>query len=180
MIWNGSQKRQGSCIFNCSEEQSLITIIEHSESLQTHLALLIWEQESTKHKFLFCSLRQKSLLLFFSPLKINKIRDLRISKRKRKRLVIENETSSHVSMYRKKRHAKKKKKKPDNTLSVHFITLKLKLVPKINILFYYYFFLTLRKITFIKSARFGPVCGDHAGTVSETRAHTQGDAPNTH
>lgn len=63
--WNGSQKRQGSCIFNCSEEQSLITIIEHSESLQTHLALLIWEQESTKHKFLFCSLRQKSLLLFF-------------------------------------------------------------------------------------------------------------------
>lgn len=38
------------CIFNCSEEQSLITIIEHSGSLQTHLALLIWEQESTKHK----------------------------------------------------------------------------------------------------------------------------------
>lgn len=68
VIWNGSQKRQGSCIFNCSEEQSLITIIEHSESLQTHLALLIWEQESTKHKFLFCSLRQKSLLLFFFPL----------------------------------------------------------------------------------------------------------------
>lgn len=65
VIWNGSQKRRGSCIFNCSEEQSLITIIEHSESLQTHLALLIWEQESTKHKFLFCSLRQKSLLLFF-------------------------------------------------------------------------------------------------------------------
>lgn len=69
VIWNGSQKRRGSCIFNCSEEQSLITIIEHSESLQTHLALLIWEQESTKHKFLFCSLRQKSLLLFFSPFK---------------------------------------------------------------------------------------------------------------
>lgn len=65
VIWNGSQKRRGSCIFNCSEEQSLITIIEHSESLQTHLALLIWEQESTKHKFLFCSLRQKSRLLFF-------------------------------------------------------------------------------------------------------------------
>lgn len=107
VIWNGSQKRQGSCIFNCSEEQSLITIIEHSESLQTHLALLIWEQESTKHKFLFCSLRQKSLLLFFFPLKINKIRDLRISNRKRKRLVIENETSLHVSMYRKKRHGKK-------------------------------------------------------------------------
>lgn len=65
VIWNGSQKRRCSCIFNCSEEQSLITIIEHSESLQTHLALLIWEQESTKHKFLFCSLRQKSLLSFF-------------------------------------------------------------------------------------------------------------------
>ena len=59
VIWDGSQKRQGSCFFNCSEEQSLITIIEHSGSLQTHLALLIWEQESTKHKFLFCSLRQK-------------------------------------------------------------------------------------------------------------------------
>lgn len=64
VIWDGSQKRQGSCIFNCSEEQSLITIIEHSGSLQTHLARLIWEQESTKHKFLFCSPRQKSLLFF--------------------------------------------------------------------------------------------------------------------
>lgn len=96
VIWDGSQKRQGSCIFNCSEEQSLITIIEHSGSLQTHLALLIWEQESTKHKFLFCSLRQKAF--FF--LKINKIRDLRISKRQRKRLIVENETSQRVSMYR--------------------------------------------------------------------------------
>lgn len=58
--WDGSQKRHGYCIFNCSEEQSLITIIEHSGSLQTHLAVLIWEKESTKHKFLFCSLRQKA------------------------------------------------------------------------------------------------------------------------
>lgn len=65
VIWDGSQKRQGSCIFNCSEEQSLITIIEHSGSLQTHLALLIWEHESTKHKFLFCRLRQEAFFFFF-------------------------------------------------------------------------------------------------------------------
>lgn len=119
VIWDGSQKRQGSCIFNCSEEQSLITIIEHSGSLQTHLALLIWEQESTKHKFLFCSLRQKA---FFFFLKINKLRDLRISKRQRKRLIVENETSQRVSMCRRgKRDAKKKKL--DNAVIVHFITL---------------------------------------------------------
>lgn len=32
------------------------------------------------------------------------------------------------------------KKMPDSTLTVHFITLKLKLAPKINILFYLFFF----------------------------------------
>lgn len=84
VIKDGSQKRQGSCIFNCSEELSLITIIEHSGRLQTHLALPIREQESTKHKFQFCRLRQKT---FFKK-KINKIRDLRISKRRNKILVI--------------------------------------------------------------------------------------------
>lgn len=84
----------------------------------------------------------------------------------------------HMSACTEKRDTHTKKM-PDSTLTVHFITLKLKLAPKINILFYF-FFLTVRKIAFIKSARFRPVCGDHAGTVSETRAHTQGDAPNIH
>lgn len=108
-IWDGSQKRQGSCIFNCSEEQSLITIIEHSGSLQTHLALLIWEQESTKHKFLFCSLRQKAFFFFSSFarffIKINKIGGLRVSKRGRKGLAVENETSQCVSANGGKRDA---------------------------------------------------------------------------
>lgn len=128
-IWDGSQKRQGSCIFNCSEEQSLITIIEHSGSLQTHLALLIWEQESTKHKFLFCSPRQKAFFFsfsFFFFIKINKIGDLRISKRERKRLIVENETSQCVSMYRgeeRRKGEEKKKKNLDNTRIVHLITL---------------------------------------------------------
>lgn len=77
---------QSRGIFNCSEVRSLITIIEHAGSLQTHLALPIREQESTARKFLFCRLRQKSRrsastsssstsFFFFFFLKINKIRD---------------------------------------------------------------------------------------------------------
>lgn len=128
-IWDGSQKRQGSCIFNCSEEQSLITIIEHSGSLQTHLALLIWEQESTKHKFLFCSPRQKAFFFssFFFSMKINKIGDLRISKREGKRFIVENETSQCVSVYgggkETQREIKENNKNLDNAAIVHLVTL---------------------------------------------------------
>lgn len=50
----------------------------------------------------------------------------------------------------------RKKKKPDNTLAVHFITLKLKLAPKINIHSFFLFFQPEEKSLSLSRLVFGP------------------------
>ena len=94
MIWDVSQQRHSSGIFNCSEERCLITIIEHSGSLQTHLALLIRERNPLNTNSTSAA-RGKKAIFFL----INKIRHLRISKRRNKRSVVQSETYLTVPAY---------------------------------------------------------------------------------
>ena len=79
MIWDVSQQRHSSGIFNCSEERCLITIIEHSGSLQTHLALLIRERNPLNRNSTSAARGQ---IAFKKNWFINKIIHLRISKRR--------------------------------------------------------------------------------------------------